>query len=753
VISRAVYKNRQGRRLLTSLAVLALVSGTLVVGSAVVASTPANLFELDGNATSGSEPAATPPDDWDRVCHEVTGADCSTSNDTNGATAVAWTTDTHGAIGPLGECTGNNCTIFTGGGSKDPIDISSWAWKDNAGGLPDKDNLLHGFAARYSIPSSATCPGPAGDTTGATTCDMLFFGNDRYDNSGDAQQGFWFFQNQIGLGTNSVGGGSGFTSSNAPEFHRNGDLLLISDFSNGGTTSTITVYSWDDTCLKGATKPAPGDCGDANLRLLATSAAANCNPADPAISGFCGIVNPTDGTVSPWSFTDKSGNSTYLQGELFEGGVNLSSLGLESECFASVASETRSSQSTTATLKDFVLGNFGKCETTLSTSANFSAGTTIGGGSVSSGTDSATLSVSGAQTWAGQLDFYLCGPMASGVCDAGGVQVTSTAVSQATLQPIASGTATLTSAGRYCWFAKFTPDAATLAKGVKGAEHDGSGGATNAECFTVAKVTPSLTTNAGSSPVDLGTAVTDQATLSGAAKEPGTNGASNGGNATYPSINATDGAYAGTIEFTLKGPADSGCGSNASGTGTNPQTVNVDTTTGNKTYGPVSFTPDSPGKFHWQATYTNSGSANNNSPVTDNGSCDQSREDVTVNQVPTSISTRQFVFPQDKATIAATGGGDLAGNVSFKLYDSLANCTADGATGLLYSEGPLAVSGASPQSKTTNNTSYRQTSDTTGIYWRVTYTSTNQAQLGKSSVCTESTAVTYTGNDAGITIP
>jgi hypothetical protein len=36
-----------------------------------------------------------------------------------------------------------NKTIFTGGGSKDSIDISSWKWKDDAGGLPDKNNITN----------------------------------------------------------------------------------------------------------------------------------------------------------------------------------------------------------------------------------------------------------------------------------------------------------------------------------------------------------------------------------------------------------------------------------------------------------------------------------------------------------------------------------------------------------------------------------------------------------------------------------
>ena len=92
-------------------------------------------FELDGNATNN----AAPGDDWDNVCHQVLGSDCSTSNDTTGATAVDWVAEPN-----------PNASIFTGGGSKDPQDVNQWAWKDGAGGLPDKDNLLHSFAARYN---------------------------------------------------------------------------------------------------------------------------------------------------------------------------------------------------------------------------------------------------------------------------------------------------------------------------------------------------------------------------------------------------------------------------------------------------------------------------------------------------------------------------------------------------------------------------------------------------------------------------
>ncbi len=99
----------------------------------------------------------------------------------------------------------------------------------------------------------------------------------------------------------------------------------------------------------------------------------------------------------PWSFVDKSrsaGNGA-LQGEFFEAGVDLSVLGLQGECSASVGSETRSSPSTTAELKDFILGQLGVCAPDLTTQV---AGVEPNG-SIAQGAavrDTATVTVSGA---------------------------------------------------------------------------------------------------------------------------------------------------------------------------------------------------------------------------------------------------------------------------------------------------------------------------------------------------------------------
>jgi hypothetical protein len=647
-------------------------------------------FELDGNATNNPAVAG---DDWDNVCHQVLGTDCSTTSDTTGALAVDWVAEPN-----------LNSTIFTGGGSKDPQDVSQWAWKDGAGGLPDKDNLLHSFAARYSLPSSSTCPSGT-----APTCELLYFGSDRYDNSGDAQQGFWFFQNAITLGSNSVGGGTGFNG-----VHRAGDLLVISDFSNGGTTSTVTVYEWDPTCLKTG-----GTCGDANLRTLASSDAANCASAGAA-DDFCGIVNPTNGTTAPWSYTDKSGNNTYLQGEFYEGGVNLSKLGLADRCFASVASETRASTSTTATLKDFVLGTFGDCNSTVATHSSITGSTSIGTGSVSV-SDTATVTVTGRSTWSGSLQFKLQGPIGGSGSAAETTQNIGSAISisQSTSQPISSATAVVTAVGDYCWHATFT----STTSGVPDATDDGTN-----ECFTVTPVTPSLTTSAGPDVV-LGNPVTDTATLSGTANQPGS-----------PAINPTTaGAKAGgSISFKLlKGD----CSTLATGTGSNPQSVSV---SGDGTYGPVSFTPNAIGTYHWVATYTPATGDPNNLGSTWNGDCSDDNETVVVLSVASSMSTAQSFIPNDKATVSAPAGGNLAGSVTFAVFES-SDCSGTA----IYTQ-TVTVAGASPQTVSTTNTTVSTTA--TNVSWRVSYTSTNPAQRSIPASCVEKSTLTI-DNDGTVTSP
>jgi hypothetical protein len=603
-------------------------------------------FELDGNAVTNHLGTGA-PDDWDRVCHDVTASFavplCTGAGSTNGASALEWASQ--------GASTG---TTFTGGGSKDPIDVSSWAWNQASGGLPGKDILLNGFAARYNLPATlpaGTCPNGTNPATG--TCSVVFFGMDRFDNSGDAQNGFWFFQNPITLGSAKSGGGTTFNG-----VHKNGDVLVVSDFSIGGTISTVTVYKWDTTCL--AAGNPTGDCADSNLRQLGTSTAANC-ATSAQNAAFCGIVNPANGAVSPWPFTDKGGNTSFQQGEFYEGGINLSLFpGLAGECFASTLAESRSSTSTSAVLKSFVLGGFGGCTSKITTTASPAGSASIGTGSVST-SDSATLKVTGATTWSGTVSFSLCGPNA-GTCATGGTAIGSPqTVNQSTSQPILSGPATVTSVGSYCWRADFT----SATSGVPNATDNGSN---TKECFTVNPVTPTLTTAAGAGPVLLGQAVTDTATLTGTAHQPGS-----------PVINGPLGAVAGgSINFMLFGPSSVGCGSLASGFPANGITVSV---AGDNTYDSVSFTPTATGTYHWVASY--SGNPPNTLATSHNTTCTDTGEDVVVQQLQTTtvttpvngsgttVSTVSFgasVFDHAVVTGSAAGGTPT-GTVSFFICD------------------------------------------------------------------------------------
>jgi hypothetical protein len=672
-----VSMSRLGRRRWVTAGIAALLAAAAVTAFGAAPASAVHdtgAFELDGNAVNG----AAPGDDWDNVCHQVLGTDCSTSNNTSafgGATSVDWVAEPN-----------LNASIFTGGGSKDPQDVSQWAWKDGAGGLPDKDNLLHSFAARYLTPSG----------------DVLYFGSDRYDNSGDAQEGFWFFQNEISLGSNSIGGGTGFNG-----VHKAGDLLVISDFSNGGTTSTITVYKWDPTCTK-TTGSTVGTCGDANLRNLGTSTSANCATA-AANDQFCGIVNPTTITM-PWSFTDKSGtpNNGALNGEFYEGGVNLTALGLAGTCFASVAAETRSSTSTTATLKDFVLGKFGACQTEVHTHSSITGSTSIGTGSVSV-SDQATVTVTGISTWTGRLQFSLTGPMGSPLettQNIGG-QIT---VTNSTTQPVQSATATVTAVGNYCWHAVFTSDT----PGVPNGTDDGVN-----ECFTVTPVTPALATQAGAGPVTLGQPITDTATLTGTANQPGT-----------PAINpTTPGAPAdGTITFTAFGPNN--CTTVAFTT-----TVSV---SGDGTYGPVSFTPTAIGTYHWAAVY--SGDPPNTNGTSHNLDCTDTSENVTVTTTTVSTSAQTWL-PNDTGTVATVGGAPLNGTLSIQLYtgDNCGVTSGSAVPGQLYST--TLTNATSPATLTTNNTSFSVTV-TSSVSWLVTFASSDPNVTG-SSHC-ESTSLTIT---------
>src|SRR6266699_6774282 len=297
----------------------------LATATAAWAVAPTSVFEIDGDVFD--DPSNTTAD-WNTL-----NGDCSAPGG--------------GSVGSAGGSNTRTCIasedpprIFTQGGSKDPLDISQWHWKA-ADTVPDKDTITHGYAASYTA-----IPGAAAISSGNK---VVVIGGDRFAVNGDANIGAWFFQQNITLNSNGTFSG----------VHVNHDVFLVSAFVNGGGTAVLTAYEWDSACLKGVKNPAPGQCAETNLRLLGSS-------------DTSAITNSSPISNEGWSYLAKFGGGTNTMpvGAFFEGGADLTTLFAASgagavPCFSSFLLETRSSQSTSAVLKDFVLGAFPECHISL----------------------------------------------------------------------------------------------------------------------------------------------------------------------------------------------------------------------------------------------------------------------------------------------------------------------------------------------------------------------------------------------------
>src|SRR5262249_7155502 len=129
-----------------------------------------SVFELDANVTT------TTTHDWDQVFADNNVLPPPVS----GAVASAFVTDVVNSTSD---------DIFPGGGSKDTQGIQAGPWLSTDSKPQGKNDITHAYAALYT------------DTSNGHS--ILYAGLDRFDNSGDATAGFWFFRNPVGLSTSS----------------------------------------------------------------------------------------------------------------------------------------------------------------------------------------------------------------------------------------------------------------------------------------------------------------------------------------------------------------------------------------------------------------------------------------------------------------------------------------------------------------------------------------------------------------------
>jgi hypothetical protein len=486
----------------------------------------------------------------------------------------------------------------------------------------------------------------------------------------------------------------------------------VSEFTGGGDVSTINVYRWNGGAngSLGTTPVAGGnnvDCRSATL---------------PAGDISCGAANRAPITT-PWLTASKTsgvGNNVPTA-QFYEAGLNLTDAQLGGKCFSTFIGDTRSSTSLTATLFDFSLGVLGSCQsgiaTTPQTGAGGSipeAGSPIGATARFTVRDHAVITVGGADgPFAGTVKFFLCGPLAlnsTSNCQTGGVQIGAAAGEPVSgnngTATVDSATATLTSAGDYCWRAEYSGDSSV---GVPGST-DPTDATNRSECFQINPVTPTLTTQA-SADTTLGNAITDTANLTGTVPQPGTDGSGPGG--TINATAATQAAAGGSITWNAYGPNN--CTTLAFGPASR-------TVSGNDTYptasqAAITFTPTALGTYTFVASYSGSSP---NTLGTDLSPCpDPSGAENVVITGNAALATTQDWLPNDTATL--TGPTNLSGTLTFQLYTG-STCATGGTpvAGQLYT---VPVSNAASGSTfSTSNTTFKVRDANEGSYsWLVTY--------------------------------
>jgi hypothetical protein len=599
-------------------------------------------------------------------------------------------------------CTGDDTTYATG--SKDTLGIGNGGWQCNHdNNVNSKIDITNAYVVQYTNPADGH--------------KIFYFGVERDVSNGTNDVGVWFLQG--GASCTSPTGSHNFTGG-----HLDGDTLVVAEQTSGGGVSTAKAFRWAASTDSTSKFYGDGGCIDSNDNFnpaVVVNGTKGCNNLPIATGADCKTASGGDSLCAttnafcppprkasdpkppcnfPWNqnvttqWLTANGTSvghTVVPPDFFEGGIDITAAfqgqgGTTPSCFNTVAPDTRSSASPTATLFDFTLNQLGGCGGSLTTQEGAAASRQIGtNGTISSGTDSATLTISGTPSWGGTLTWYLCGPDVT-TCDANGVNVASETVSSTDGGSSAdsaksysttdsgitgSSTATLTSAagtGMYCWHAHFEPNTASKTAGVKPQDDDGTN-----ECFTVTPRTPTLTTSASCSatPCVVGSTLSDTATLSGTANNPNNDGS----NTTYPSINGTTTPATGTISWTAFGPTS--CVTVAMAA--TSRDVSGDNTYPTASQTAVSFVSSAVGSYVFVATYSGSGPNTNAPSTTATCAIPGSNETVTVSGSATSSSAQRWL-PNDRVVLNSTAGTTLNGTLTVTLYKgtfggTAANCT------------------------------------------------------------------------------
>ena len=233
----------------------------------------------------------------------------------------------------------NNANNTIKGFKHDPFNVNGIDDQWTGG---SQDNDASPSANWHWVLGNSNDKGDIGNAGAVLLGTILYFFGDRSSFNGDAQIGFWFFKDNV------QPTGAGDRSSPFSGEHTNGDLLIISNFTNGGGTGAPTIYEW-----KNKTSNSAG--GLVQIPLNTAPASLTTNASSVASPNNTLMFNN-----QRWLFNAKGADTSdhdYKTNLFFEGFVDLANIP-DAACFQRFLLETRNSQSIGASLQDFTAGNF-----------------------------------------------------------------------------------------------------------------------------------------------------------------------------------------------------------------------------------------------------------------------------------------------------------------------------------------------------------------------------------------------------------
>lgn len=690
-------RKRLGRTTIGVIAAVAAASLALLTPGAANASI-SSAFELDGNVL---DDAATAPD-W------------GASSGTNSIFTVSGGLGVERSPLPTGFFDAGFARDFTPGstadsttftnGAKDTGNISggsnSWSCV-KANNVTNKGDIQNAYTAVYV------------DTTFTPAHLVLYFGMEKNTPNGDNNMGVWLLQDEnVGCNPGS-GAGTAFTG-----VHKDGDVLLVAAFTNGGGNPQVSAYQWQGS--------SPGA-----LNPNAIASGTTCG----ASASICAVTNAA-AVTTPWQTVNGPTQGTTLgTDQFYEGAIDLTANNLDHTasgpiCVNKFVFDTRSSQTIGASIYDYAEGSVQTCGSSSIVTNLYQKVPPAADKSLAPPDNTVTLPASvydtatitpGVGTTAGGTVTYAL--YTDNTCTTASTSPAFSPASSATVTIAANGTVppsptlTFSTAGTYYWQAIYTPPA--------GSRDSGSTSTCTSEPLTVVKPQPTIATTASAS-VQVGgnpaSTINDVATIS---------------NGYFPS----GGPSLGTVTFKLFGPFDPSATIGASScTAANQLTSStngasrVNDTTATATSD--SYTPTSAGRYQWTASY----SGNTQNLAVAETACGVSAEQVLVTPATPSLATKMAL--SDRVVVSGVpNAGSPAGTVKFQLYPS-ADCSGSA----VYDSGDVALTSGTASTPAA-------TEVTAGTYsWKVSFTpsASNVNYTSGSTTCTaaqsdEKATISYAG--------